>query len=80
MSKIEKIFSVFNEDTKMKVIEILVNGSNVSTVNFEHVFVEREITHFSPVSHFYIPWKRQTTFGFLTFSGGIEMRHWTKMG
>ena len=20
------------------------------------------------------------TFGFLTFSGGIEMRHWTKMG
>ena len=29
--------------------------------------------HFSPVSHFYTPWKCQKTFGFLTFSGGIEM-------
>ena len=38
------------------------------------------LTHFSPVSHFYTPWKRQKTFGFLTFSGGIEMWHWTKMG
>ena len=27
------------------------------------------LTHFSPVSHFYTPWKRQKTFGFLTFSG-----------
>ena len=27
------------------------------------------LTHFSPVSHFYTPWKR-----------GIEMWHWTKMG
>ena len=44
------------------------------------------LTHFSPVSHFYTPWKRQKTFGFtpwkrqktkgfLTFSGGIEMWH-----
>ena len=24
------------------------------------------------MSHFYTPWKRQKTFGFLTFSGGIE--------
>ena len=31
------------------------------------------LTHFSPVSHFYTPWKRQKTYGFLTFSGGIEM-------
>ena len=30
------------------------------------------LTHFSPVSHFYTPWKRQKTFGFLTLSGGIE--------
>ena len=32
------------------------------------------------MSHFYIPRKRQKTFGFLTFSGSIEMWHWTKMG
>ena len=38
------------------------------------------LTHFSPVSHFYTPWKRQKTKGFLTLSGGIEMWHWTKMG
>ena len=31
------------------------------------------LTHFSRVSHFY-------TKGFLTFSGGIEMWHSTKMG
>ena len=36
------------------------------------------LTHFSPVSHFYTPWKKKT-YGFLTFSGGIEMCHWTKM-
>ena len=29
--------------------------------------------------HFYTPWKRQNTFGFLTFSGGIEMNHMAKM-
>ena len=38
------------------------------------------LTHFSPVSYFYIPWKRQKTVGFLTFSEDIEMWHWTKMG
>ena len=38
------------------------------------------LTHFSPGSHSYTPWKRQKTSGFLAFSGGIEMWHWTKMG
>ena len=38
------------------------------------------LTHFSLVSHFYTSWKHQKTFGFLMFSGGIEMWHWTKMG
>ena len=54
----------------------LQNGKNVtiSTLNVN------SLTYFSPVSHFCTPWKRQKTFGFLTFSGGIEMWHWTKMG
>ena len=30
--------------------------------------------------YFYAPWKHEETFGFLTFSGGIEMKHWVKMG
>ena len=41
------------------------------------------IIHVNPflsMSHFYTPWKRQKIFGFLTFSGGIEMWNWTKMG
>ena len=38
------------------------------------------LTHFSPVSHSYTPWKRQKTKGFLMFSGGIEMWHWNKIG
>ena len=29
--------------------------------------VQQLLTHFSPVSHFYTPWKRQK--GFLTFQG-----------
>ena len=36
-------------------------------------------TYFSPMSHFYTPWKRQKSYGFLTFSEVIEMWHWTKM-
>ena len=31
------------------------------------------INHFKPIFHFY-------TTGFLTFSGGIEMEYWLKMG
>ena len=31
--------------------------------------------HYSTVFHFYTPWKRQKSRGFLTFSGGIEMEH-----
>ena len=33
----------------------------------------KQLTHFSPVSHFYTPWKSQKTKGFLTFLGGIEL-------
>ena len=38
------------------------------------------LTHFSPVPHFYTPWKHQKTKRFLTFSGGIVMWNRTKMG
>ena len=31
------------------------------------------------MSHFYAFWKRQQTFGFRTFSGGIKMKHWFEM-
>ena len=46
---------------------------------FSNMYCVIRLTHFSPVSHFYTPWKRQKTKVFLTFSRGIEMWHWTKM-
>ena len=53
-----------NRDYKLKFY--------VKLINFN-------LTHFIPIFHLYTPWKRPKTFGFLTFSGGIEMRNWVKM-
>ena len=33
------------------------------------------LIHFSPMFHFYAPWKPQQSFGFLKFSGGIDIKH-----
>ena len=41
---------------------------------------EAHLTHFTSIFLFYTPWKCHKTFGFLTFSRGIEMKHWRKMG
>ena len=30
------------------------------------------LIHFNPMFHFYTPWKRQKTKGYLTFSGGMK--------
>ena len=38
------------------------------------------LTLFQPMLHFYIPWKHQKTKSLLIFSGGIEVKHWLKMG
>ena len=37
------------------------------------------LSHFDLMFHFYTSWKRQGTFGFLIFSGGIGMEHWAKI-
>ena len=37
-----------------------------------------KLTQFCPMVYFVIPWKCQQTFGFLTFSGSIEMKNWAK--
>ena len=39
----------------------------------------RSLNHFSTMWHFYTPWKRKKTKGFLMFSEGIEMEHWAKI-
>ena len=48
-------------------------------LNLKLIFYVKSSTHFSPISHFYTPWKHHKTIGFLTFSDGIEMWHWTNM-
>ena len=42
--------------------------------------VRLTLTHFRPMIHFYTPRKRQKTRGFLTFSRGLEIEHWSEMG
>ena len=59
---------------------ILATVETMESVTKGCVALHNYLIHFSPVSHFYTPWKRQKTKGFLTFPGGIEMWHWTKMG
>ena len=66
----------------------LIKANFESTIGKSKVYIVRSIspvvfrvlTHFSPISHFYTPWKRQKTIGFVIFSGGIEIWYWTKMG
>ena len=38
------------------------------------------LAYFKPMFHFYTPWKRQKTRGFLTFLVGIEIEHWLELG
>ena len=47
---------------------------------FENAIFELKLTHFTQCSISKPIWKRHKTKGFLTFSGGIEMEHWAKMG
>ena len=49
---------------------------NISTM----VNATFKLTHFQPVFHLYNPWKHQKTYGFLMFSGRIEVEHWLKKG
>ena len=71
------VFETHLIETTEKLSDSL--STSGKSINFQEK-VMLNLTHFSPVSHFYTPWKRQKTFGFLTFSGGIEIWHWTKMG
>ena len=49
------------------------DGGDLRTCNFSWL---DDITVL--LLHFYTPWKSLKTFGFLKFSGGIEMKHWPK--
>ena len=72
-SKNQQISLYFTLD--MYVLKLNIQDTRATSVEADLVF----LTHFSPVLHFYIPWKSQKTKGFLMFSGGIDMDHWAKM-
>ena len=72
-------FSIYQRDkhsTKNKILDPQddVEGLICGSLN------PAASTHFNPMFHFYTPWKRQKAKGFLTFSRGIEMEDWAKMG
>ena len=47
----------------------LLDSKTLSNKFYPMMAFPRLLTHFSPVSHFYTPWKSKKTKGFLTFSG-----------
>ena len=50
-----------------------LSENNSVQVSFHlYLCLKQPFTYFSPIFHFYSPWKRLKTFDFLTFSGGIE--------
>ena len=60
-------------EQKTKIFQFEINVSIKQNQTFSEV-----LTHFIPMFHFYTPWKRRKTFGFLTFSGGNETEDWAK--
>ena len=62
------VFKVNNKDTWAMAADFGVLLLTLTTFSM--------LTLFSPIFNFYNPWKHQKTFGFLTFSGGIEMVYW----
>ena len=77
---IVKIQSQMNDEKNLFSFKPVTSEEVLKTIYSLLKNNKRSLTHFSPMSHFYTTWKRQKTIGFLTFSGGIEMWHWTKMG
>ena len=64
-----------NGITSIKIFKIRdrIATSKNKSLNLSGYVLKGRLAHFSPVLNFYTPRKRQKTFRFLTFSGGIEM-------
>ena len=66
----------------MGLTDLDLEGVHLISTNFYSVGktgTPSPLTHFNPMFYFYTHRKRQKTFGFLTFSGGIQMEQWAKM-
>ena len=54
--------------------------SKFSLLRWKFSYSTSLLNYFIPMFHFYTLWKRQKTFGFLTFLGSIEIEYWAIMG
>ena len=70
---------VFYENSlRLKAVIFAETSILVVLLRSECAWLVLASTQFSPVFHFYTPWKRQKTKNFLTRD--IEIKHWDKMG
>ena len=67
------LFSFQNFGKISVIIKSNLVNCNCRTQMQQMIMIE-QLAHFSPMFHFNI------LFGFLTFSGGIDIEHWAKMG
>ena len=70
-------YTVFHKE---KANLILRNCDCIPNIVKKNLIYKCQLTDFSPMFHFFTPWKLQKTKSFLTFSGGIKIKPWTQMG
>ena len=61
-------------------MQLLAGSSAYVIIRFPITATEFLLTRFVPLLSFETPWKKQKTFGFLVFSGGMERDQWHEMG
>ena len=82
MTLLQRCFSFFlncKNSAKSRKASQINHMNRDYKLQFYVKLINFNLTHFIPMFHLYTPWKRPKTFGFLTFSGSIEMRNWVKM-
>ena len=62
------------------MVHVVLNFFKVKSDDTDSLSIHFASVALSQIQGFYTPWKRQKTQDFLTFSGGIEMKRWDKMG
>ena len=68
--KVFKSFNFIKNKTPSNVFS-LEFFKNFKISFFKDHILATGLTHFSRMLHFYTPWKREKTYGFLTFLGGV---------
>ena len=76
--------SIFNRLSKRArtwwVLCKIFYTAKVKNIRWHLTWNQSSVTHFSPLLHFYLPWKHQEALGFLKFSEDVEIKHLAEMG